>query len=91
MIYSSKQNKLIKSVYSLKDKKGRKEQGLFVVEGFKMVSEAISASADITCIYGTEEALKKLPETTANKVAVTEEVFSYISNEVSPQGVLATI
>ena len=31
MIYSSKQNNLIKKIYSLKDKKGRKEEGEFVV------------------------------------------------------------
>ena len=64
MIYSSKQNKLIKSVYSLKDKKGRKEQGLYVVEGFKMVNEAISAGANITRIFATEEALKNIDSKT---------------------------
>ena len=91
MIYSSKQNKLIKSVYSLKDKKGRKEQGLYVVEGFKMVNEAISAGANITRIFATEEALKNIDSKNYEVVLVTEEVFSYISGEVTPQGVLATV
>ncbi|MBR6737168.1 MAG: RNA methyltransferase [Clostridia bacterium] len=91
MIYSSKQNKLIKSVYSLKDKKGRISQGLYVVEGFKMVLEAISAGAPIERIFGTEEALSKLNANGYEIVTVSPEVFSYISSEVTPQGVLATV
>lgn len=91
MIYSSKQNNLIKSVYSLKDKKGRREQGLYVIEGFKMVSEAITANAKITRIFGTTLALEKLNASGYETIAVTEEVFSHISGEVTPQGVLATV
>lgn len=45
----------IKLIKSLKDKKGREESGLFVVEGEKMVQEAIDSGWRIKEIYRRDE------------------------------------
>lgn len=90
MIYSSKQNALIKKIASLKDKKGRREHGLYVVEGAKMVSEAVKYAQEIVYIVKTE-AYELDFEPSAEVVTVTESVFSMLSDEVTPQGVLAVL
>ena len=90
MIYSSKQNALIKKIASLKDKKGRREHGLYIVEGVKMVSEAIKYGQDIDCIVISERCDFVAPGS-VETITVTEQVFSYLTGEVTPQGVLAVI
>ncbi|MBQ3235336.1 MAG: 23S rRNA (guanosine(2251)-2'-O)-methyltransferase RlmB, partial [Clostridia bacterium] len=87
MVYSSKQNSLIKKIASLKDKKGRREHGSYIVEGVKMVSEAIKYCQPIEYIVVSEK-VQFTEQTTAEVITVTEQVFSYLSDEVSPQGVL---
>ena len=47
MILTSKNNPLIKETAALKDKKGRREQGLFLVEGAKMASECVKSGMEI--------------------------------------------
>lgn len=41
----------IRQIRSLKDKKGREQEGLFVVEGEKMVEEAIGSGFNVRAIY----------------------------------------
>ncbi len=90
MIYSSKQNALIKKIASLKDKKGRREHGLYIVEGVKMVTEAIKYGQDISYIVVSQKADFTF-QTSAEILTVTEQVFSYLSDETTPQGVLAVV
>ena len=87
MIITSKDNALIKKVYSLSDKKYRKIYGQFIVESVKAVGECIKAGMDIDVIICTENVAKDFPEAQI----VTDEVFSKISTEKSPQGVLAVV
>ena len=90
MVYQSKQNPLIKKIYSLKDKKGRREHGLYIVEGLKMVTEAIKSNQEIDLIV-----VKEGVEFSFNKdielITVSAPVFDYLSDEKSPQGVLAVL
>lgn len=44
---SSKENELIKHIKKLKDKKYRDEVNQYVIEGIKLVSEAINENAKI--------------------------------------------
>ena len=44
-------NKEIKSIKALSSKKFRDETGLFVVEGEKMVAEALKSSFEIVKLY----------------------------------------
>lgn len=91
MIYSSKQNSLIKMLASLKDKKGRKDNGLYLVEGVKMVSEAIKFNREIEYIVMAQSFEASRLDCNAKTITVTDQVFEYLSDEKTPQGVLAVI
>lgn len=91
MIYSSKQNSLIKKIASLKDKKGRREQGLYVVEGVKMVIEAFKFNQPVTMLIKSADFNYELPDFNVETIIVSSEVFKFLSDEQSPQGVMAVI
>ena len=55
MVILSKQNPLVKELASLKEKKGRRERGAFLVEGVKMVREAVAAGLDVRRIVVRED------------------------------------
>lgn len=67
----------IKSVRSLSSKKFRDESGLFVVEGEKMVSEAMHSRFEVVKVYRREE--------------VGEETMSRLSQLTTPPPVLAVL
>ena len=46
-VITSKDNEIVKSIKKLKDKKYRDEAGLYVIEGVKMLEEAIEEKANI--------------------------------------------
>lgn len=70
-------NNEIKKVKSLQQKKFRDELGLFVVEGEKMVDEAVSSGFDVTTIFRKDE--------------IGEEAMKRISALSSPSPVLAIV
>ncbi len=88
---TSKQNSLIKQIRSLVDKKFRDRLGQYVVEGVKLVKEALALGLPIIVVVGTENALENLALNDVRVESVSQEVFEYITTEVSPQGVLAVI
>lgn len=88
---TSRTNPLIKNIRALKDKKNRDEQNVFIANGIKLVKEAIKSNFVIKYIVGTSKALSQLSLDNFEVVEVSEDVFSSISEEVSPQGVLAII
>ena len=87
MVITSKSNPTIKEIAKLLDKKFRKEFGQYLVEGVKPVNECIAAGCKIDKIVCTEE----LAESFTGAVVVSREVFSSISSEKTPQGVLAVV
>lgn len=87
MIISSKDNALIKKLSSLSDKKYRKLYGQFIVESVKAVGECLKAQMDVEIIICTQDLAPNYP----NAQVVTDAVFSKISTEKSPQGVLAVV
>ncbi len=91
MIYTSKQNPIIKEIASLKDKKFRQKLGLYIAEGIKMVNEAIKYDVAIDKIVVTEDALDSITPSSYPTIIVSNEVFKYLSDETTPQGALAII
>ena len=87
MIITSKANPLIKKIVSLSDKKFRKTYGEYLIEGVKPVNECRSTGSEIACIVCTENLSYQYPDA----VIVSDELFSRISSEKSPQGVLAVV
>ena len=94
MILTSKNNPLIKETASLKEKKGRKEHGLFLVEGVKMVSECIKSDFEIERVFRSESFQQDLPCLCGleDKVTVvSDDVFRFLSDEKTPQGILCRV
>ena len=90
MLISSRQNEKIKFIKSLFRKETRSAKRLFVVEGFKTVREAISHNIPITTLVITQKWQDKFDES-IETLLVTDSVFESLSNEVSPEGVLAVV
>ncbi len=88
---TSKQNATIKEIRSLSDKKFRDTLGLYTIESVKLVNDAISLDMPIKIIVGTEKGLSALGDVKFQSLPVSEEVFKSISEQVSPQGVLAVL
>lgn len=84
----SKTNDYIKHVKALSQKKYRDEYHEFVIEGIKLVKEAIAEKVDIKKIIICEELFKEKIEF-KNIEYVDEKIFKYISETQTPQGILA--
>lgn len=96
---TSKDNEFIKHVKKLKDKKYRDESNEYIVEGIKLIEEAINENAQIKQIVICEENEKT---TLISKnlmyeiskydcIYVTKKVFNSITQVVAPQGIFAII
>lgn len=98
-IITSKDNEIIKNIRKLKDKKYRDIDKKFIIEGIKLIKEAIEEKSPIDTIVVCEECMKegivdqKLLYEVAkyNCIYVSEKVFQNISEVNNPQGILAVI
>lgn len=90
MITSTSNQKIKEIVQLQKKSRLRNEQGVFIVEGLRMVQEL--PAERIERLYMTEEFYKKKGKALFAGMSlelVTPTVFSYMSDTKSPQGVLA--
>ena len=96
---SSKENELIKHIKKLKDKKGRDSSNEYVIEGIKLIQEAIQENVNIKQIIVCDDCDKteSIPKDLMYEIAkydciyVTKKIFKYISEVQEPQGILAII
>ncbi len=99
MVNTSKHNEYIKKIRKLKEKKYRKETGKFIIEGIKLIKEAIQEKAEIDTIVVCEACVKNgeidkdliYEIAKYNCIYVDEKVFSNITEVQNPQGILAVI
>lgn len=99
MLITSKDNETIKHIKKLKEKKYREEYKEFIVEGIKMIEEAINENAKIKSIIICDDCKNTccIPNELMYEIAkfdciyVSEKVFSYITDVINPQGILAII
>lgn len=91
MIITSKNNPLIKETATLKDKKGRRQLGAFLVEGRKMTEECLLGGMTVEKVFVTEGTTLSLQMDEASIVTVSEDVMRYLSDEKTPQGVLCRV
>ena len=89
MLITSKENQTIKEIKKLKEKKYRKDK--FIVEGIKMIKEAISENIEIEYLVFADLSLEKEINNIDkyNVLEVTEKILQELSDVVTPQGVLA--
>ncbi|MBQ8911368.1 MAG: RNA methyltransferase [Clostridia bacterium] len=88
---TSRQNPKILEAVALKDKKTRKEKGLFFFEGKKLFEEAVKRQVPLLTVFALEKALPA-PDTLAELPAdcrvflVNDSVYSKLTEEKSPEG-----
>ena len=98
-IISSKDNEQIKYIKKLKDKKFRDETKEYLVEGIKLVKEAIEENVTIKMIVvcedcdsdGSIEQSLLYEIAKYNCIYVTKKLFQSITDVVNPQGILAVV
>ena len=98
-VITSKDNEMIKNIKKLKEKKYRDEENKFLVEGIKMVQEAINENAKISKIVICEDCINdgSIKQELLYEIAkhdciyVSEKVFQSMTEVTTPQGILAVI
>lgn len=90
MVITSRNNPLVRRVFSLREKKFRREAGEYVAEGIKSVREAAASGAHIRLLVRAER-VPAQDIAADGELVVSDGVFEKLSEEVSPQGVLAVI
>ena len=89
MIITSKDNEIIKNIKKLKEKKYRLDT--YIVEGIKMVKEAISENQEIELIAIREDFKIDFDTKKIKIVTISNKIFNDISDVKTPQGILAVI
>ena len=89
---TSLKNAKVTTWKSLKDRKGRKETGCFLVEGRKMVEEAIASAFPVEAILVDDERLAefRLPENVA-VFTMPGHVLAAVCDTKTPQGIAAVV
>ena len=90
MLITSRSNPAIVATAALKEKKFRERERLFVLEGFKLMSEAVRSGVELERVFATENAASKCTEIAPDTeiITVSESVYEKMSSEKSPQGVI---
>ena len=98
-VITSKDNELIKHIKKLKDKKERDLSNEYIIEGIKLIQEAMQENAKIKQIIICDDCEKteSIPKDLMYEIAkqeciyVTNKVFDSITEVMNPQGILAII
>ena len=98
-VISSKDNEFIKHVKKLKDKKYRDESNEYIIEGIKLIEEAVNEKAKIKKIIVCEDTTNtyEIPTHIRLEIAkydciyVTNKIFNSITQVTNPQGIMAII
>jgi TrmH family RNA methyltransferase len=96
----SVQNSMVKHAYSLRVPKKLKIAEDFLCEGFHLVQEAFKSDLKLRFIFGTKDGLRhpdglEIQELAKRKKVrcfeVTPQIISYLSDTISPQGMIAVV
>lgn len=98
MVITSKDNEIVKHIKKLREKKTRDEYGEFVIEGTKLIEEAVRENVKIKMIVVCEELNQSpLSKDVLYKIAkekviyVNDKVFKILTDVTTPQGILAIV
>lgn len=99
-VITSRSNPLVVKMAKLENKKQREEEGLFRLDGVKLLCEALAFSAEIEYVFMRESSSAelldhieehfggKVPESEGTLVMLGDSAFEKMSNEKSPEGVI---
>jgi TrmH family RNA methyltransferase len=98
-VITSKENDIVKNIRKLKDKKYREQENKYIIEGIKLIEEAVIEKADIDTVVVCEDCIEnhtieqKLLYTIAkyNCIYVAQKVFLAMTEVNNPQGILAVV
>lgn len=99
---SSRNNPLVQWAASLHQKKYREVEQTYLVEGFKLLEEAVKTGCEISCIFissdktdryssAVEDLIHIYQGIAPRVVVLSSSCFEKISTEKAPQGVIAAI
>ena len=96
---TSKDNSLVKHIKKLKDKKERDKSGEYIIDGIKLIKEALNENVKIKQIVVCEDSNKleviekslKYELAKQECIYVPENIFNLISDVENPQGILAVV
>ncbi len=88
MIITSRENKIFKLAISLKTKRGRDENSLFMIEGLRSVSDAIKKGAKIKMIV-IEDGFNRSMDFDCPVYTFAPKLFKELSDTITPQGIIA--
>ena len=96
---TSKDNSAIKHLRSLSDPKQRKKEQVFLIEGVKMVEEAIRDNAGVTLVVASpalvqhhgKTALKLAEAASINILWISEKLMDSVSESKTPQPMMAVV
>jgi TrmH family RNA methyltransferase len=95
----SKDNSLIKEIKKLKEKKYRKDNIMFLVEGFRFAEEALDSDFEVAQIFISasgefkyeNSAVKNKIQKNTKVYSVSDSLFKSICDTEHPQGIIATV
>ncbi|PKK39333.1 hypothetical protein ABB02_01566 [Clostridiaceae bacterium JG1575] len=94
-IITSPANVRLKQLRRLKERKGRKESGQFLLEGRRLIQEALRQGASIEAIYWSSDpqrrSLEALGMPLPQMIEVRKELLDPLCATVNPQGILAQV
>ena len=95
---TSAQNPRFKSLRSLRLRKYRQREGLFFIEGIRIVEEALTAGAPVeTLVYAPDLLVSERARTIVDRIdparclALSGDLFRALSQREAPQGIAATV
>ena len=99
MLITSRDNDTIKFLKKLKDKKYRDQENAYIIEGAKLIKEAIQENIKIKMVIlcdgcSAENAIDsdlKYEIAKYECICVSEKIFLGLTNVVNPQGILAVV
>ena len=88
MIITSRSNERVKSARALQDAKARKRDGLHLIEGDKLVSDAIASGAAVKTVFALESVP---PFDGIETIPVSESVLDALCTAKTPQRMCAVV
>lgn len=87
---TSLKNPKVAAWKALKDRKGRRESGCFLVEGRKMVEEALKSAFDVEAVL-VQEGMELPDGLTMPAYELPEHVLAAVCDTKTPQGIAAVV
>lgn len=99
LVITSRQNRFIKYLRELKEKRNREIEGRFVIEGVKFVAEALQSGVQPEKLVVSDHGMNSPPiselvfgyPNQGQVVRITDPVMEYVCETNTPQGIMALI